>query len=329
MNTLRRYTPLAALLVGLLFAPAVGAQAVRDERPRLVRDEIGLFSSAAIRQANEDVAHLKSKYHKDLLIETVKEGPKDAKFGRWAEERAEERRINGLYVVITEKPRRHLEVVVGNKTRQSGRFTQQDAKELSRLMLSRLKKEGKKDAALTAGTQFVLDTFRQNAPPVKGTTTGAAAPAPRSGGLFSGWLPWICVGIAGLLVVWLIFGMIRGLSGGGGGYAAGGGGYGSPGFGGFFPSLIGGLFGAAAGMWMYNHFFGGGNVASAAPPSTDASAAEPADTDYSSTGGDYDGGDADADGDAGGDAGGDWGGGGDTGGGDFGGDFGGDAGGDW
>src|SRR5207248_4029772 len=77
-----------------------------------------------------------------------------------------------------------------------------------------------------------------------------------------GWVGWVCHAVVGLLVVWLIIGIIRGVSNRGApgyGYGGGGGGYGGGGGGGggFCSSLLGGMFGAAAGMWMYSHFFGG------------------------------------------------------------------------
>ena len=66
---------------------------------------------------------------------------------------------------------------------------------------------------------------------------------------------WICLGLCVLLGVWLVIGIIRAFTGGGGG----GGGYGGGGGGGggFGSSLMGGLFGAMAGMWLYNSMFGG------------------------------------------------------------------------
>jgi uncharacterized membrane protein YgcG len=102
------------------------------------------------------------------------------------------------------------------------------------------------------------------------------------------WLLWICVGIAALLALWLIVGIFRAVFspnpgygggpgyragpgrggpgygggapgmggpgyGGGAGYSGGGAGYGGGG-GGFVSSLMGGMFGAAAGSWIYNRF---------------------------------------------------------------------------
>jgi len=99
----------------------------------------------------------------------------------------------------------------------------------------------------------------------------------------------------------------------------GGSGYGG---GGFFSSLLGGLFGAAAGMWLYNNLFGGSYWDSSQAfggetPPTDAGT-----SDYDGDGsGDFDTNDSV---DTGGDFGGDDFGGGDFDGGEFGGgDFGG------
>jgi uncharacterized protein len=86
--------------------------------------------------------------------------------------------------------------------------------------------------------------------------------------------------------------------------------------GGFGRSLLGGLFGAAAGMWMYDQFFGSQGHASSWSERNDAGSGDGGvsgqDTDYSGSGGGFDdsGGDSGG-GDSGGFGGGDSGGGGD------------------
>src|SRR5206468_984725 len=79
---------------------------------------------------------------------------------------------------------------------------------------------------------------------------------PRGG---SSWLGYVCFAIFAVLVIWMVVGLIRGFSGAGGGYggAMGGGGYGYGG-GGIWTSILGGMFGAMAGSWIYNNMFGGG-----------------------------------------------------------------------
>jgi uncharacterized protein len=75
-----------------------------------------------------------------------------------------------------------------------------------------------------------------------------------------------------------------GSAGGYGGYGAGGGG--------FFSSLMGGLFGAAAGSWLYDQFsggqshFGGRGPMDSSP--TISTTPDRQDTDYTAEGGDFD-----------------------------------------
>jgi hypothetical protein len=102
-------------------------------------------------------------------------------------------------------------------------------------------------------------------------------------------------------------------------------GMGGMGGGGFFRSMLGGLFGAAAGMWIYDQFLGGHSHASGfegdSHPGGTAGEMD-AETPYSGKDSDYSGGGGDFGG-GGGDSGGDYGGGGgfgDSSGGDFGND---------
>src|SRR4051812_5969625 len=132
---------LPLLLVGWLVAGATpaSAQKVPDGPPRTVHDDADFFSESAVKQANKDIARIKERHHKDVLIETVKQGPKDENYDAWARERARERGVDGLYIVLTEKPKKHLQVEVGNHTREKGLFTRADEQELTKLMLADLK----------------------------------------------------------------------------------------------------------------------------------------------------------------------------------------------
>ncbi|MCC6418888.1 MAG: TPM domain-containing protein [Gemmataceae bacterium] len=310
-----------------------------------VRDAAGLFSDAAVAKARREIEEIKRRTGKDLVIETIEKTPKkDADSRReLTVSNARDLRVNGVYVLISREPH-FLEVVVGNKTRSLGSFTTENRNRLAQIMLAKLKESAStkdekrarelRDAALLDGVAYVR-TNMVAPPPVasKAPASQRTATERGTGGFFSGIGGWICIGLVVVLVLWLVIGLIRGMSGGGspaygGGYGGGGGGGG-----GFFSSLLGGMFGAAAGMWMYNHFFGGGTPSAGAgdyggAAGGGAAGSEPTDTDYSGgAGGDWDGGDAGG-GDAGG--GGDWGGGDAGGGGDWGGggDFGG-GGGDW
>ncbi len=336
-----------ALLLGLGAMQPVWAQK-KTEPARTVQDDAGLFSASAKERANQTIAQIKSQFKKDLLVETLPSLPAEIKgdkaLAEWAEGRWKNHNVNGIYVVITKQPSK-LQVVVGNETRKLGYFTTADRDELRNRMIARLK-EKKMDEALTDGAVFVLDTISKNranaatgnvpaanAPAARGEPGRAVAPVAQQPAQDAGtpWLKYILIGVVVLIVIWIVMAVIRAMSGGGAPGMAGAG-YGGGGGGGFFSSFLAGLFGAAAGMWLYNSFFGhhGASAYGGEPGSAGGGgASEPTDVGggASSTGGDWGGGADDA---GAGGGGGDWGGGGggDWGGGGGGGDWGG-GGGDW
>lgn len=315
----------------LLIATPVALAALTPE----VVDAAGFFGANATREANQVIKEIKDRYHKDLLIETYKTVPADKEamfkdldkrgqdrfFAEWGRDRAKFREVNGIYILICRDPG-HLQIEVGNETEKRV-FTLRDRDHLKDLMLEAFKKKDY-DRALLEGVAYVQKVMSQN---VGRSASGAVplrqpgAPRVQQGPNLGGWL---CTGLMVVLGIWLVLGLFRAFSGGGGGYGGPGYGYGGGGWGGggFFSGLMGGLFGAAAGSWMYDSFFrnnydgGGGWNDTSAMSGGDVGG--PQDTDYSGTGGDF--------GDAGG---GDFGGGGGDfggGGGDFGGgggDFGG------
>ncbi len=356
---------LAAALCGLMLVPSVTwAQGVIAKK---VHDEAGIFSKDTVARANKVIANIKEKHKKDLFIETIekdKAPPKEER-AKWAKQRFEDFAIDGVYVVIVHGKGLGYQFYVGDKTRTSGYFGTKDMDKLKTILDTQLSKNA--DDTLTEVVNYTLETMNEHAQTKGATTTpaapkkkAAAAPAPppapvvhrdqNHGEGMPGWVGWVCLIVGGLLVVWVVFALIRALTGGmggGGGYGPGyGGGYGGGG-GGFFTSMLGGMFGAMAGMWMYNHFFGGHSTYSDwgmntppghTPTGESVSTTEPYEAD-TGVGGGGSGGDEDAGGGGGGDAGGgdaggggDWGGGGggDAGGGDWGGGVG-DAGGggDW
>jgi hypothetical protein len=84
-----------------------------------IRDEGKFFSAEAVKKADEQIRDLYAKYNKDLLIETFLSVPADqlekvkamdAKqkseyFHKQAVERAKERAVNGIYILITKEPK--------------------------------------------------------------------------------------------------------------------------------------------------------------------------------------------------------------------------------
>jgi hypothetical protein len=350
MRCLSRIT-VPVLLGCLIFAAPLAAQ----NRGEFVHDDAGFFSQEAKGKAEAEIGRMKSQFKKELVVDTVDTvvvpeeiAAKDTKavnrfIDSWADKRFKNEGVQGVYVVIVQKPTK-FRIRVGNKTEQDGFFTQNDVATLEKNLISHLeaaKKDGmtnkaKNDEVLRAATIYVYERYSQHGPraaPAK--QQGHVAPnAPAAQQAATPWLTYLLIGGAVLLVIWLVMGLLRGLTRGAGspgmggsgmasGYGGGGGG------GGFFSNMLGGMFGAAAGMWMYNNFFGGHSNSAwgAGPDNSNASNYGDNDRDTSSTGGggDYGGDGGDQGGDAGG-GGGDWGGGDAGGGGDWGGgggDFGG------
>jgi uncharacterized protein len=341
---MRSWIALATLFfTGWLTGGAALAQPAQTSRS--VADDLGLFSAEAKAKANAVIGRIRQQHKKDLVIETT-QGPKKpagldeknkaAFFDDWAAARFKNQQINGVYVVILDKPKM-IRVVVGSKTLESGMFTKANRDELFHKVQEKLKTSDE-DGALLAAVNYVADTLQANARTSSGATPQTAPPAKKTGGegtddgaqpqvQASPIIKWLLIGLAVVLVFWLVSAVIRAL-----GSMGGAGGYGGSGGGGFFSSLLGGLFGAAAGMWMYDHFFGGGTPSATAGPSGGYTPSEPTDVgagEPSVGGGDYEAnqGAVEEPADAGDwSSGGDWGGGG----GDFGGggDWGG-GGGDW
>ncbi len=365
----------AAMLLGFFAAAASAA-------PPKVKDEAKLFNDETVREANALMATIDKEYKREVVVETFKAPPaarkaewdknkRDSTFVRrffrdWADERFRANGVNGVYVLMYRESPRGYQVVVhsGEKTKQKD-FTDQDAHDAEAAMAESMRREND-NKALLDGLKFVQTQMEANqrkvaAPPIakpSQTIVGRAnAPEHREG---SGIMGWLCPLLGALLVGWVVIALIRAFTGAGRpqqpgygpgpgqGYAGGYGapGYGAPGYGGggFMSNMLGGLFGAVAGNWMYDSFFrgshspgghfGGGAYGSepaerrfdpiggddAGRPSTGGDGGVGGDfgdvsqgADFGDAGGDYGGGDF-----GGGDAGGDYGGG-DFGGGDFGG----------
>ena len=312
-----RYLVWAILTVPALFAGSL-AQAAQVG----IRDEAGFFSQSAQSAAARVISDIQANQKRDLVIETYREIPAAARrgvdlqdkaavkrvFEMWSVQRARELGVQGIYVVLTREPA-HLQVAVGNETQRQA-FTPADRTALADTMLDRLRAK-KYDEALISGVGFVRDTLaahsasgvtkpsgssRNPAATQPTPTRTSEAPATSSPGpsFLSGLLPLLLLGV----VVLVVIRMIGRLFGGGlsGGMQPGMGG------GGFMRSMLGGLFGAAAGMWLYNQFTGHGSAFGADnPPGPDGgndAFGGGQDTDYSSSGGDF--GDSSGGGDSGG-----------------------------
>jgi uncharacterized protein len=309
----------AALVGGLIAAPALASNPVAKGKKTpgslVVVDTAKVFTEGGIDKAKDAFANTHFDKPVNLTVETFPEIPADKKaafdaatdkrqfFANWAKEVYKSHKDTGLYVLICMKPE-GIYVLPDRETAVGRGFSNEDVNALYKKLAAAFnaaktqpeaEAKATRDKGLMEGTEFVVSQLEGTA---VGAGSGGKAAAQKSGGMPI--MGWACLGLAGLLGAWLVIGLIRAFTSGGG---AGGG----PGGGGFMTSLFGGLFGAMAGMWMYNQFFGGGGMFGG----SDAHAGD-------AGGGDM-GGDTGA-----GDVGGDYGGGGDFGGGDWGGgDFGG------
>ncbi len=345
----------------LLLAGAMPAGA----SSRGINDNAKLFSAAAVAKATGVIDEVFNKHHaKEVLIETFNEVPEGQTSRQFAAAQARAAKLNGLYILIV---RKGGEVGVLPDTEMAKIFTPEISADLRKLFIAGLKAKND-DATLIEAVQSIKSTMdvaekrdsRSGTvipPPMSGGNRGGpATPAPVrkvdncGGGNIFGWL---CL----IVGVWIVFGLIRsmfnrgggmgggqgngGYGGGGPGYGGYGGGYGGGGGGGWGSSLLGGLFGAAAGSYLYDRFFhsgtsygsptdqgsfgGGGPGVQSGPSEPDWSAPggnfDSSGGSFGSSGGDFGGG--------GGGGGGDSGGGGDAGGGSFGGGDSGGGGGDF
>lgn len=310
MHSLARSHALVTTLL-CLFAATTSAQAQSGG----IRDNGAFFSESAKSEASRHVGEIGSRFKKDLLIETFKTVPDEVKrgvnlqdraavnrmFEQWTVRQAREQRVNGIYILLSKDPA-HLQIVVGTDT-QSTHFSLRDRDSLVSTMLTRLRAK-QNDEALLEGVNFVAATMRSHlAAPRRGpvqasaaTATPAEAPNPWG---------WVIAAVLGFIGAWIVVGLIRSIFNSGNTAGAGG----ATG-GGFLTSLLGGMFGAAAGMWLYDQF-SGHHGSDGDRGSSDDSGGFRRDTDYSSSGGSF------SDDSGGGDIGGGDSGGGDSGGGDF------------
>lgn len=278
-------------------------------------DGANLFSPEAKRAAEKKMRAIETKFGTRLGFETVDKAPvqgNDAatvnrSLDTWALDRFRARGQRGVYVVIVKDPPK-IRVVHSNALENKKIFDGQDARELQKLLQSRLSATDgiARDRALLSATDFVFDKLQHSF----GATTSPNVAEDRVN-----WTTWALIGVGLVIVIWFLIAVVRGFSSMGASPAGTSGG--------FFSSFLAGLFGAAAGMWLYNSFFGG-------PSAHAASGAADANESSSVTGSDWgaenqstdSGGRGVAGGDWGGDTthdSGDWAGGGDWGGGDLGG----------
>ena len=336
-------------VVALFLSPAIAHADMGG-----IRDDGAFFSAQAKTDALKEIHEIGNRFKKDLVFETFREIPADLKQGvdltdraamgrlyeQWATKQAKQQKVNGIYVLLVKDPS-HMQILVGNDT-QKVAFTLKDRDAMVTMMLAKLRSK-QNDDALREGVNYVNATLRSHlperglVPANRSNVQGHTPPLVRGSNTVhttnqgsSNWIWILLIAVIGLWVVLRILGSMFSRSGGGGGGGYQGGAYQGGGMapggggGGFMSSMLGGMFGAAGGMWLYDKFSGhssqqwgggdGGYSGQNLGDSGQDSGYSGQDTDYSGSGGDFGGGDSGG-GDSGG--GGDFGGGGDSGGGDF------------
>ncbi len=371
MTATFRASLVALLGLGLLSTPALASKPAAQTPSKgqmKVYDDDKVFSPDAVTKAEAKFNNVEFKARTQLTVRAFDKLPSERKtdFAKlktdderrhymtdWATTVSQAEGDKGVVLLVCNEAKL-IAVVADRETKEYRSFGDADAAKVKKALASGFeaakdaKTDDEKRAArgdgLTKATDEVISQLRNTTAPAEkgsGTTSGntnASGDEPKKSGGWSIWM-WMITIIGILLVVWIIVAIIRAMTGNVyGGMYAGGGGYGYGGGGpGFFGCFMGGMFGAMAGMWMYNsmmgtHYAHDPSMASGADGYGDTGGATDTGAGDFDNGADAAGGWDDAGGDAGGDGGGgDWGdsGGGDTGGGgDWGGDSGG-GGGDW
>jgi uncharacterized membrane protein YgcG len=309
-----------------------------------VRDAANMFSADALRQADEQLTDLHRKHGWEIVFETI-DTLEGKSIDRATEDKARSLQVRGVYFLVA---KREGKIHYWIERPALNAFDKATVESAIQKVIGGFKQK-KFDAGLLNAVGYLAEVAdrRPSATEQKAQTRSApAASQPEraplttreadGNGSFLGTALVIgAVIVVVLLVIRVIGAIAQGRSGGprGVGYGSGGPGYGygGPGYGystggGFFGNLMAGIGGAVLGNYLYNSFFGGGQVrASDQFGESNSSSTSPVGFDDQSISGGDDWGDSASSGSDSdtSDTGGDDFGGGDMGGGDFGGDMGG------
>ncbi len=323
----------------LLAMPVQASKTVVSQQGSLVVfDDAKLYSAEGIDRAKGVVSAAKFDHGLHVTVDTYAEPTAEKKAAAmaakdnpdkwhafmhdWAVERSKGDKAKGVYILICHKPG-GVAVIADHTTRDRG-FSKENEQKVRDTLVKAFQDAGKEadaakkavlsDAGLKSAMEYIVADLKDTS---VATTANATSHANSGGGFWSKYGGYLCIGVVVLVVIWVVIALFRALTGGGGG----GGGMGGGGGGGFMSSMFGGLFGAMAGMWIYNSMFGGGSMFGGSDSSNNSYGDSGGDGGTNAGDGDFSGDDGASggfdDGGGGGDygGGGDWGGGGDGGGG--------------
>jgi uncharacterized membrane protein YgcG len=230
--------------------------AVKPARDQVVNDRAGLFSKWAVEQATRKLQAIKHRCNIEVVVETFAENAKAPKndsperdefFRNWAKTLADEEGVKGIYVLICTNPG-YLQIDVHESLADKA-FTPPQRDLIANTALGLLG-DNRFDAALLQIAGTIERTVANNLAPPNGTAPGRGEETPDAVPVVKaqskGLMGWIGLAAVVLMVVWLGGALIQ---------AFGSRGYEKPG--GFFRSLLGGMFGATAGNWLYDSLTGG------------------------------------------------------------------------
>lgn len=162
-------------LAGLAWLGLAGPAAAVFPPP--VKDDGKFFSKEGLDKANKKIREIYEKYRKDVVVETLtsltpeqekklKEEDSELKFfSRLAVNRERELGVNGVYIVISRKPR-FLRVHMDPLT-QKTTFKAANRDEVYKVIASQFR-EGDFDKGLLDGLDAIEAAFKANTPPAPG-----------------------------------------------------------------------------------------------------------------------------------------------------------------
>lgn len=169
-----------------------------------IEDKISLFSPKAVQSAEKELAVIKAKTEKEILIMALPDlGGKS--ITAFARDRAIERKLNGAIIVISKSPRQ-LELIPGRKT--SLILTMENRKKVIDIFSKGLKNSP--DKTLAEATKYLGELFlKADKALVQPDLHDIKPPAPVEQPQIAPWLKKMMLGLSLLIVAGVAFVIYR------------------------------------------------------------------------------------------------------------------------